>query len=61
MKTVRYTVLIPTLLMLISNFLGFTKLSIFEVLIPILVYIAVYIFGLIVMLIYVSSTRKSNK
>lgn len=61
MKTVRYTVLIPTLLMLISNFLGFTKLSILEVLSPILVYIAVYIVGLIFMIIYVSCTRKPNK
>jgi len=52
MKTVRYSVLISTLLMLISNVLGFTNLSIFEALSPILAYIAVYIFGLIVILIY---------
>ena len=60
-KIVRYSVLIATLLMLISNVLGFTNLSVFEVLSPILAYIAVYIFGLIVMIIYVSCTRESNK
>ena len=59
MKIVRYSVLIATLLMLISNILNFTNLSVFEVLSPILAYIAVYIVGLIFMLIYV--TRKSDK
>lgn len=58
MKKVRYSVLIATLLMLISNVLGFTNLSVFEALSPILAYIAVYISALIVMLIYVSCTRK---
>ena len=61
MKTVRYSVLIATLLMLISNVLGLTNLSVFEALSPILTYIAIYIFGLIVILIYVSRTRKPNK
>ena len=61
MKTVRYSVLIATLLMLISNVLGFTNLSVFEALSPILAYIAIYILGLIVILIYVSRTRNPNK
>lgn len=61
MKIVRYSVLIATLLMLISNILNFTNLSVFEVLSPILAYIAVYITGLIFMLIYVSCTRKLDK
>lgn len=61
MKIVRYSVLTATLLMLISNILNFTNLSIFEVLSPILAYIAIYILGLIVILIYVSCTRELNK
>lgn len=61
MKIVRYSVFIATLLMLISNVLGLTNLSVYEALSPILAYIAVYILGLIVMLIYVSCTRKLNK
>lgn len=61
MKIVRYSVLVATLLMLISNVSGLTNLSVFEALSPILAYIAIYIIGLIVILIYVSSTRESNK
>lgn len=61
MKIVRYSVLIATLLMLISNVLGLTNLSVLVTLSPILVYIAVYISALIVMLIYVSCTRKKTR